>query len=56
MIMCNVCGKYKAVEYINFKGTHIHNCTMCPNVQVEYSLPTDMDNLKEYLGIDKSQK
>lgn len=51
MIMCNVCGKYKAVEYVNFKGTHIHNCRFCPNVQVEYSLPTDMDNLKEFLGI-----
>lgn len=51
MIMCNVCGKYKAVEYVNFKGTHIHNCRFCPNVQVEYSLPTDLDNLKEFLGI-----
>lgn len=46
---CNMCVTGEMV-YSNMKGTHIYSCEDCPNVQFEYCLPEDLENLKEYLN------
>ena len=37
------------MDYINYKGTHIHTCPECPNVSFDLVYPDDLDNLTEFL-------